>query len=60
MCVCVCTYTLDCVGTGGPAHHWDSWVGVVGVQLKCDLVCGQTEGGDHLTEAAGEGTPTEM
>ena len=60
MCVCVCvcvTYTLDGVGAGGPNQHGDSVVLLVGVHLQSHLIGGHAEGGDHLTDAAGERVP---
>lgn len=54
MCI---TYTLDSVGTGGPAQHLDSVVLLIGVQLQSHLVCRHAEGSDHRTDAAGERVP---
>ena len=50
----MCTYSLDGVGAGGPAQHWDSLVLLVGVHLQSHLVGRHAEGGDHLADAAGE------
>lgn len=52
--VCVCTYTLNGVGTGGPAQHRNSTVLLVRVRLQSHLVSGHAEGGDHLADAAGK------
>lgn len=65
LCVSVCesvwtcahTYALDGVGAGGPDEHRDSGVLLIGVELEADLVGGHAEGGDHLTDAAGERVP---
>lgn len=61
MCQCVCTrahtYALDGIGAGGPDEHRDSGVLLVGVELEANLVGGHAEGGDHLTDAAGERVP---
>lgn len=53
----VCTYSLDGVGTAGPAQHRDSVVLLIGVQLQSHLIGGHAKGGDHLTDAAGERLP---
>lgn len=55
--MCVCTYTLDGVGTGGPDQHRDSLVLLVGVDIQSHFVSGQAEGCDHLIDAAGEQVP---
>lgn len=57
MCVCVYTYALNSVSTGGPDQHWDSWVLLIGVHLQPHLVGGHAESSDHLTDAAGERVP---
>lgn len=51
------TYTLDGVGTGGPDQHRDPLVLLVGVDIQSHFVSGQVEGGDHLSDAAGEQVP---
>lgn len=55
--MCVCTYTLDGVGTGGPDEHWDPLVLLIGVDIQSHFVSGQAEGCDHLSDAAGEQVP---